>query len=75
MNSVISFPLDQPELSFVATGDSLVRRTVLPCGVRILSERVPGARSVTLGYWVAVGSRDETGAEERVGDGVIFVSR
>jgi len=63
MNSVISFPLDQPELSFVATGDSLVRRTVLPCGVRILSERVPGARSVTLGYWVAVGSRDEIGAE------------
>jgi len=35
----------------------------LPCGVRILSERVPGARSVTLGYWVAVGSRDEVGAQ------------
>lgn len=64
MNSAIAFPLDQPELSFVATGDSLVRRTVLPCGVRILSERVPGARSVTLGYWVAVGSRDEVGAEK-----------
>jgi predicted Zn-dependent peptidase len=63
MKSAIAFPLDQPELSFVATGDSLVRRTVLPCGVRILSERVPGARSVTLGYWVAVGSRDEVGAE------------
>jgi predicted Zn-dependent peptidase len=69
MNSAIAFPLDQPELSFVATGDSLVRRTVLPCGVRILSERVPGARSVTLGYWVAVGSRDEVGAEE-AGSGV-----
>ena len=61
MKSPIAFPLDQPELSFVATGDSLVRRTVLPCGVRILTERVPGARSVTLGYWVAVGSRDELG--------------
>lgn len=70
MNSAIAFPLDQPELSFVATGDSLVRRTVLPCGVRILSERVPGARSVTLGYWVAVGSRDEVGAESSsVADG------
>jgi predicted Zn-dependent peptidase len=68
MKSPIAFPLDQPELSFVATGDSLVRRTVLPCGVRILSERVPGARSVTLGYWVAVGSRDEVGAQSS-GDG------
>jgi len=27
--------------------------------VRILSESVPGARSATIGYWVAVGSRDE----------------
>jgi len=37
-----------------------VRRSVLPSGVRILSEQVPGARSATIGYWVAVGSRDET---------------
>jgi len=32
---------------------------VLPSGVRILSEQVPGARSATIGFWVAVGSRDE----------------
>lgn len=56
----VSLPLDLAELSFVASGDSLVRRSVLPSGVRILSEAVPGARSVTIGYWVAVGSRDET---------------
>ena len=36
-----------------------MRRSVLRSGVRILSERVPGARSATIGYWVAVGSRDE----------------
>ena len=36
-----------------------MRRTVLPSGVRILSESVPGSRSSTIGYWVAVGSRDE----------------
>ena len=36
-----------------------MRRSVLPSGVRILSELVPGARSATVGYWVAVGSRDE----------------
>lgn len=63
MTSAIAFPLDQAELSFTASGDALVRRSVLPCGVRILTERVPGSRSVTLGYWVAVGSRDEVPAE------------
>ena len=64
MSTAIEFPLDQPELSFTASGDALVRRTVLPCGVRILTERMPGARSVTLGYWVAVGSRDELSAAQ-----------
>lgn len=59
MNGAVQFPLDLAELSFTASGDSLVRRSVLPSGVRILSERVPGARSATIGYWVAVGSRDE----------------
>lgn len=59
MNGAVSLPLDLPELTFTASGDSLVRRTVLPSGVRILSESVPGARSSTIGYWVAVGSRDE----------------
>jgi predicted Zn-dependent peptidase len=56
----VQLPLDLPELSFTASGNSLVRRSVLPSGVRILSEQVPGARSATIGYWVAVGSRDET---------------
>ncbi len=59
MNAV-QLPLDLAELSFTASGSSLVRRSVLPSGVRILSEQVPGARSATIGYWVAVGSRDET---------------
>jgi predicted Zn-dependent peptidase len=58
-NGAVALPLDLAELTFTATGDALVRRTVLPSGVRILSERVPGARSATIGYWVAVGSRDE----------------
>jgi len=56
----VALPLETQELSFVASGDSLIRRSVLPSGVRILSEQVPGARSATIGYWVAVGSRDET---------------
>ncbi len=59
MNGAVEFPLDLAELSFRAAGESLVRRTILPSGVRILSEHVPGSRSATIGYWVAVGSRDE----------------
>jgi predicted Zn-dependent peptidase len=63
MNGAVDLPLGLADLSFAASGDALVRRTVLPSGVRILSEQVPGSRSVTLGYWVAVGSRDELPAE------------
>ena len=58
-NGAVFLPLDLAELAFTASGDSRVRRSVLPSGVRILSESVPGARSSTIGYWVAVGSRDE----------------
>ncbi len=41
----------------------LVRRTVLPGGLRVISEHVPGVRSVAFGVWVGVGSRDETSAQ------------
>jgi len=34
-------------------------RTVLPSGVRVVSERLEGARSVSIGAWVGTGSRDE----------------
>ncbi|WP_192772181.1 M16 family metallopeptidase [Plantactinospora soyae] len=37
-----------------------VRRTVLPSGLRVLTEAIPTMRSVSFGIWVAVGSRDET---------------
>ncbi|HWU46529.1 MAG TPA: pitrilysin family protein [Humibacter sp.] len=59
MNGAVDLPLTLADLTFTAAGDALVRRTVLPSGVRILSERVPGARSATIGFWVTVGSRDE----------------
>jgi predicted Zn-dependent peptidase len=36
-----------------------VRRSVLPGGLRVVTEQVPGMRSVAFGVWVAVGSRDE----------------
>jgi predicted Zn-dependent peptidase len=37
-----------------------VTRTVLPSGLRVLSQAVPGFRTVTFGVWVGVGSRDES---------------
>ncbi len=39
-----------------------VRRTVLPSGLRIVTEEVPSVRSAAVGIWVNVGSRDETPA-------------
>jgi predicted Zn-dependent peptidase len=39
--------------------DHRVSRTVLPCGLRVVTEHLPAVRSVALGIWVGVGSRDE----------------
>ena len=36
------------------------RRTVLPGGLRVVTEAVPGVRSAAFGVWVGVGSRDES---------------
>jgi predicted Zn-dependent peptidase len=36
-----------------------VRRTLLPGGLRVVTEHVPGVRSASVGMWVGVGSRDE----------------
>ncbi|MDY5584943.1 MAG: pitrilysin family protein [Arcanobacterium sp.] len=45
-------------------GAILGKRSVLPGGVRVLSEYVPGQRSVSVSYWIGAGSRDENpGAE------------
>jgi predicted Zn-dependent peptidase len=37
-----------------------VRRTVLPGGLRVITEALPAVRSVSFGIWVGIGSRDET---------------
>src|SRR5690606_21249895 len=39
---------------------SRVRRTVLPGGLRVVTEAMPHVRSATIGVWVGVGSRDES---------------
>ena len=61
--TVVPLPLEQNQpgdtLVHGADGGSVVRRSVLPGGVRVLTEAMPGQRSATIGFWVGVGSRDE----------------
>jgi predicted Zn-dependent peptidase len=42
-----------------AGGDSAVIRTVLPGGLRVITESLPAVRSAAFGIWAGVGSRDE----------------
>jgi len=42
---------------------SIVCRTVLPGGLRVITQQVPGVRSAAFGVWVTAGSRDETPAQ------------
>jgi predicted Zn-dependent peptidase len=37
-----------------------------PTGERVISERVPSVRSVSIGFWIGAGSRDETDARAGV---------
>lgn len=55
-------PASSPEahLSVEQDAGAVIKRSVLPGGVRVLTEHIPGMRSATLGAWVGVGSRDET---------------
>ncbi|WP_205474763.1 pitrilysin family protein [Nocardioides sp. SYSU D00038] len=39
---------------------SLVKRSVLHGGLRVVTEQLAGARSASIGVWVGVGSRDES---------------
>ncbi|GAA1920974.1 pitrilysin family protein [Nocardioides hwasunensis] len=39
---------------------SRVRRTVLPSGLRVVTEQMAGSRSASIGVWVNVGSRHES---------------
>ncbi|HEV3381368.1 MAG TPA: pitrilysin family protein [Trebonia sp.] len=47
------------DIRIAGSADSTVRRTVLPGGLRVVTEFLPAVRSVALGIWVGVGSRDE----------------
>ena len=36
------------------------RKTVLNNGLRVVTEKIPSVRSITLGIWIDVGSRNES---------------
>jgi predicted Zn-dependent peptidase len=55
----IPLPIDRSDLRFEAAGGTTVARTLHPSGLRILTERVPGSQSATIGFWIPAGSRDE----------------
>lgn len=63
MPEPLILPLDQPEL-VADLGGALMRRTVHPSGLRVLTEHMPGSRSATIGFWVGIGSRDEQAERE-----------
>ena len=62
MTPPIALPLDLPEIAVDLDDGARFRRSVLPSGVRLLTESVPGVASATIGVWVPVGSRDEPDA-------------
>nr|WP_054055906.1 pitrilysin family protein [Alloactinosynnema sp. L-07] len=49
-------------LTLENSADAIVKRTLLPGGMRVITEQVPGVRSASVGIWVQVGSRDEPNA-------------
>ncbi len=43
----------------LSSDQSNYKKTVLPNGIRIVTEEIPYVRSVSIGVWINVGSRDE----------------
>ena len=52
-----------PASAATASPARSIRRTVLPNGLLVLTESIPWVRSVSMGVWIASGSRDESLAQ------------
>ncbi len=46
--------------------DAVYHKTILNNGIRIVSEKIPAVRSISIGVWLTVGSRDETAANNGI---------
>ncbi|MCL1898956.1 MAG: insulinase family protein [Promicromonosporaceae bacterium] len=55
-----TLPLEPGSELTTGQDGATIRRSVLPGGVRVLTEHMPGLRSASIGAWLPVGSRDET---------------
>jgi predicted Zn-dependent peptidase len=55
----ISVPVATPATLPSESAARNIRRTVLPNGLLVLTESIPHVRSVSMGVWIASGSRDE----------------
>ena len=44
----------------------MVEKTVLPNGIQVVTEEIPGVHSVSVGVWVEAGSRDERDEENGI---------
>ena len=62
MSELILGPAGAPgtELTVETGAGAHVRRSVLPGGIRVLTEAMPGQHSASIGAWLGVGSRDES---------------
>jgi predicted Zn-dependent peptidase len=56
----VSVPVAENSTSLTASPARNIRRTTLPNGLLVLTEKVPHVRSVSMGVWIASGSRDES---------------
>jgi predicted Zn-dependent peptidase len=52
--------------SFTHKAESTYQKTILPNGVRIVTEEIPHVRSLSLGFWIDTGSRDEIPANNGI---------
>ena len=43
----------------ISEGETLIERSVLAGGIRLITQQVPASPSVVLGFWIPAGSRDE----------------
>ncbi|MFC0675531.1 M16 family metallopeptidase [Brachybacterium hainanense] len=56
----LDLPLDVPGSDLILDPEARIRRSLLPGGVRLLTETDRSVRSASIGFWLPVGSRDET---------------
>ena len=56
----------QPQIPNASVTQSAIVRDVLPNGLRLLTERMPHVRSVSIGVWLARGSRHESNEQSGI---------